>query len=359
MGNIYFLVNGNEMGLAACLTGIDNLPDNCRVLILYTSKTQNERKQEILALKTKYPDTHIETMMEGKRKSGALKSRFINEIESIASKDPEAKIYAVGTRMLMALSDVDVARDNGVIEIDSIEEYQHAHYEVQDNDRDDVVSNAGGEMVILIDYENVEDTGLVGSEYLAGEDEVILFYSKDAPNIEKGYIEDFKSKAKSFDIVKLQTTRKNGLDFYIAVRVGQILEKDPNTKVLIVSRDTGYNAVKEYCSAYTDMKNPVVIRNNIETGIAVLDGDTERSRLIQGSRQRVAIETEYAVYRAKQEMSEEIEKRLMGTGFEGELNNIISLIDHTKTPQERYLTTLKSFGRDRGRQIYQIIKEAV
>ena len=358
MSKTFFLVNGNCSSLKACLSGIEDLEEDCSVTIIYTSKATDESKREILGLKTGYQGVSIDLVYINQRKSGLLKTKFAERIGQISSQNRNAKIYTVGTRALPPLCS-QAARDGMVIEIDRISQYQNGDPEEDQYDDNEVITSNGGAMVILIDYENVEDKGLVGSEYLSKDDDVVLFYSKDAPNIEKGYIEDFKKRANSFDIVKLRTVRKNGLDFYIAVRVGQILNENPETKVLIVSKDTGFNAIKEYCESYTDMKNSVVIRHDIETGIAVLDGDTDRSLRIQNNRKRVSIETEYAVYKTQREIADVIKGRLLGTGFEGEFDNIIRLIDHTRTPQERYLTTLKNFGRARGRLIYQIIKEAV
>ena len=75
-------------------------------------------------------------------------------------------------------------------------------------------------MYFLIDYENVRNAGMQGTEYLLPDDHVIVFYSKAAPNMEARHLTDIKKSGCGFSICKLLKVRKNGLDFYIATKVG-------------------------------------------------------------------------------------------------------------------------------------------
>ena len=110
-------------------------------------------------------------------------------------------------------------------------------------------TNTGGRIHILIDYENVNNSGLDGTEYLTKNDYVTLFYSHSSGTIQQGYFDGLINNSGSFNIVKLSQTRKNALDYYIAIRVGEIIKEYPNEKLLIVSKDKGYYAVLEYCES--------------------------------------------------------------------------------------------------------------
>lgn len=43
-------------------------------------------------------------------------------------------------------------------------------------------------MLFLIDYENVGNIGMHGCEFLHSGDRVIVFYSKDSPNMETRFL---------------------------------------------------------------------------------------------------------------------------------------------------------------------------
>ena len=44
-------------------------------------------------------------------------------------------------------------------------------------------------MLFLIDYENVRNAGMRGCEFLQPSDWVIVFYSKESPNMETRFLE--------------------------------------------------------------------------------------------------------------------------------------------------------------------------
>lgn len=81
----------------------------------------------------------------------------------------------------------------------------------------------GGEFVyFLIDYENVRNLGMRGTEYLLSSDYVIVFYSESSPNMELRHLNDIQNSGCGFEVCKLLTKRKNGLDFYIATKVVEL-----------------------------------------------------------------------------------------------------------------------------------------
>ena len=131
-------------------------------------------------------------------------------------------------------------------------------------------------MQILIDYENVGTPGLNGTQYLCKSDRVTLFYSRSCTHIKKKHIEDIEQRTECFEAVKLISTGKNGLDFYIAVRVGQIIERNNDRKILIVTGDSGYQAIRDFCLNYTNSGCKVYVYKDIESGIMSIDSNTER-----------------------------------------------------------------------------------
>lgn len=214
-------------------------------------------------------------------------------------------------------------------------------------------------MHILIDYENVGTAGLEGAEYLCKEDVVILFFSMACSKIERRYIECIERQSGEFDIIKLKTVRKNGIDFYIAVRVGQIAEASPESNILIVTRDAGFKSIRDYCQCYTALKNRLIIRDSIETGIIAIEGDSPRKKTITQNRERLSIEAEYSTFTKFKKIEKDIITVFRGTDYENMASRIIDILDSTTTPRDRYLSSLHTFGIIDGPKIYRLIKNAV
>lgn len=95
-------------------------------------------------------------------------------------------------------------------------------------------------MYFLIDYENVGSLGLRGSEFLVSSDHVILFYSASAPHMEHRHWENICKSGCGFEVCTLFKQRKNGLDFYIATKVGELFGAERTKHAVIVSNDTGF-----------------------------------------------------------------------------------------------------------------------
>lgn len=78
-------------------------------------------------------------------------------------------------------------------------------------------------MYFLIDFENVKSSGLRGTDYLEEADFLTIFYSDTVHNCERRYLHEIEKSGCEFDICKLKQVGKNGLDFYIASRIGERL----------------------------------------------------------------------------------------------------------------------------------------
>ena len=105
-------------------------------------------------------------------------------------------------------------------------------------------------MVVLVDYENTLEKGLHGIELLKETDTLILFYSDNCNRIESLQLQKVMDTGCKLNICKLINKGNNALDFYIAVRVGEIISCEQNTEpVAIVSKDRGFNAILDYCAS--------------------------------------------------------------------------------------------------------------
>ena len=98
-------------------------------------------------------------------------------------------------------------------------------------------------MYFAIDYENVGNNGMKGSEYLSEEDTVEIFFSAAGPTISQGIFENMKNAKCRLLICKLQNQRKNALDFYIATRLGEMIGRGYQESIAIISNDKDFGIV--------------------------------------------------------------------------------------------------------------------
>ena len=108
----------------------------------------------------------------------------------------------------------------------------------------------------LVDYENVSENGLKGVNYLDGNDNVYIFYSKnnEPQTIKHKDLYRFSTNAK-VKYVPLQKTGKNALDFMIAYEVGSLSENNTQCSVSIISEDNGFKVLKTNLESSGNIKN--------------------------------------------------------------------------------------------------------
>ena len=92
----------------------------------------------------------------------------------------------------------------------------------------------------LVDYENVNDGGLLGFEALKEDDVIILFDSKFSKINEKEL--EFKKSITKAKILKMtsQMRGKNSLDFQLVSYLGLLIGNDENCEYNIISKDRGF-----------------------------------------------------------------------------------------------------------------------
>lgn len=214
-------------------------------------------------------------------------------------------------------------------------------------------------MFFLIDYENVQNLGMRGTEYLVPTDYVIVFYSKSAPSMEQRYLDQIKSSGCGFETCKLLTKRKNGLDFYIATKVGEIFGQERSQNAVIVSNDTGFQAVRDYWQGRSGTKHRVALAETIEHGFVAAGENSERTRLIKSGRKAVDIGQFYAAYQENIKLQRAIETAFEQTEYTDRLQEIQELLRPGVSPKIIYLDSLKHFGRKAGQEIYRCLKSCV
>lgn len=211
-------------------------------------------------------------------------------------------------------------------------------------------------MYFLIDYENVKNMGMRGSEYLLPSDHVIVFYSSGTPTMEMRHLTNVQNSGCGFETCDLLTKRKNGLDFYIATKVGELFGAERCKNAVLISNDTGFQAVRDFWQERSGTKHRVTLSECIEHGIIASGENSERSALIRANRKMMDIGQFYAAHLEKLKTQQMLRKLFEGTEYSDRLSEIQDVLNTGTSPKVIYLDSLRRFGRKDGQEIYRKLK---
>ncbi len=107
--------------------------------------------------------------------------------------------------------------------------------------------------IYLVDSENVGDIWVPLLAASQAEDEVIVFYTQKSPHMNYENVRMLKETDKEADFIKC-FEGSNALDFQLVSELGYRLHENQECDYVIVSNDTGFDAVVRY---WTQRKMPV------------------------------------------------------------------------------------------------------
>ena len=211
-------------------------------------------------------------------------------------------------------------------------------------------------MYFLIDFENVKNAGMFGTEHLLPDDHVIVFYSETSPAMEQRHLWNIQNSGCGFETYRLVTKRRNGLDFYIATKVGELFGAGLCHRAVLVSCDHGFQAIRDFWQECSGTKNRVAVSDCIEQGILSSGENSKRSDLIRSYRKTVDIGNFYAAYQENIKVRKALWDTFRGTAFEPRLKEIEEIIRTGASPKVIYLDALRRFGRKDGQEVYRMLK---
>ncbi len=213
-------------------------------------------------------------------------------------------------------------------------------------------------MYFLIDYENVNYAGLEGTEFLEKDDTVIFFYSDKCDKIVSHRVKDIEKSGCAFEICKLKKARKNGLDFYIASKVGEIFAMDRDAKIGIISGDNGFQAVLDYWRPRLSVQNQLVKCKTLARALICVNGEGIRKKLVNENLGVLELQTVFAKQEERKRILNGITDLFTGTEYETLISEIANMVILAEKPKILYLTSLKTFGRKDGTEVYRKIKDS-
>ena len=213
-------------------------------------------------------------------------------------------------------------------------------------------------MYFLIDYENVNYAGLEGTEFLEKGDTISFFYSNVCDKIVSYRMKDIEKSGCDFEICKLKTVRKNGLDFYIASKVGEIFAANRDAQIAIISADNGFQSVLDYWRPRLRKQNQLVRRKTIAKALICANGEEDRKKLVTENMEILELQTVFAKYEERKRIVTGITNIFADTEYESLISQIVDVVIASEKPRILYLTSLKSFGKKNGTEVYRKIKDA-
>lgn len=174
--------------------------------------------------------------------------------------------------------------------------------------------------------------------------------------MEMRYLDNIKNSGCGFEVCKLLTKRKNGLDFYIATKVGELFGAERCKNAVLISNDTGFQAIRDFWQERSGTKHRVALSESIEHGIITAGENSERARLIRTQRKMMDIGQFYAAYQENLRICQMLQEAFEGTEYSGRLQEIQDVLRAGTSPKVIYLDSLRRFGRKDGQEIYRRLK---
>ena len=205
-------------------------------------------------------------------------------------------------------------------------------------------------MIFLVDYENVGIEGLRGYSETKKDDEVHIFFSKNANKMNREIFNTFVINGCDIFISKLKTINKNALDFYIVSKLGELIGKNTEDNIAVISKDKGFNAAIEYWKSVRNNSAKILLANTLGEAIS------QRNEVLL-SEESESIDALYNEYRRTQNIKNKIIDRFNGTKFEPCISEILEILEKENDKSGIYRKALHVFGRENGLKIYQTLKE--
>lgn len=230
----------------------------------------------------------------------------------------------------------------------------------------------------LIDYENVNSSGLIGCEKLEETDHIIIFFTKNAMKINMSEIADHgEAELRMMEI----PAGKQSTDIHIGSYLGYLagLNKEKECSVVIVSKDTDFDNIIKFwnskswihASRASQIKEPDSKLQNAKRGrqprktVAKHD---EKQKLKQNVNQEIQNDTIPAEKDTEiindADSNDEIMQILSKAGFKSKIAAYVASTvgknkEEKKGKQQIYRAIISKYGQSDGLNIYNHIRKYI
>ncbi|HMM07023.1 MAG TPA: PIN domain-containing protein [Clostridiales bacterium] len=175
----------------------------------------------------------------------------------------------------------------------------------------------------LVDYENVNESGLNGISKLNADYRVILFYTENANKMSFGLHRRLNESGADIQFQKVEGGGKNALDFQLSTCLGALAAESKGDEFFIVSKDKGFQCL---CPYWAKRK----VKVSCVADVAGKDFETEKAALIAEVKALVKDEKAGEIiagfvqrYKTKNGVSNALQKEYKDSRKAGEYYNAI------------------------------------
>ena len=219
-------------------------------------------------------------------------------------------------------------------------------------------------MYFLIDYENTTRDGLNGANLLRKGDILIFFHNKTQTKIalKDDCLEHIINNCEINHYI-LKKQGKNGLDFYIATKVGELMnfiKDDPTINIAIISRDKGYEAIRDYCRlAYG---KDIIIASDICNAYNYLEKENASMCEYNLDTKQFSFNQIISKRQNKEILLNKIEENevlcdIVKIEVNEEDLELVEIHKNKDFPMKEYPMLLHKYGKKEGHRIYGLLKE--
>lgn len=97
--------------------------------------------------------------------------------------------------------------------------------------------------LLLVDFENVQQIDLAQLDETY---QVIIFVGASQKNIPIGLVANAQKLGNRLEWQQLDANGSNALDFFIAFKLGRVIEKSPQLHCIVLSKDKGFDPLLRY-----------------------------------------------------------------------------------------------------------------
>ena len=125
----------------------------------------------------------------------------------------------------------------------------------------------------LLDYENVNSSGLDGLDELSADSRIVLFYTRNSSKIDLGSVNMLRGMKGELSIIEVHHG-KQALDIQLASYLGYLIGTEPkDTEYYIISKDKGYRNVQSF---WPDRR--IVLCRNLHPDSEIIDEPAEEKK---------------------------------------------------------------------------------
>lgn len=200
------------------------------------------------------------------------------------------------------------------------------------------------ETYYLIDFENVHEEGLSGSDKLGAHDHIHMFSTQNAPKISFKELALLNSTEHFSHIIP---AGRQSLDMHLIAYLGYLIGKNSNSRYVIVSNDTDFDPIISFLKS--DISPSISITRQAKIAAALPKDPAQKPTEAQiTAQQKIALNTE-------------IQRAISNAGYtQPIINEVASMVvkhyGENNAKQVIYRAIIKKYGQKQGQKIYQHVR---